>query len=142
MRYFAFRFDGVARRILPLFGIRPGTTGVVIDGDRLLVRFGPLRLATPLDNIRDADVTGPYSWIKAIGIHLSLADKGLTLGTNSAAGVCVRFHQPIAAVGRRLGLRHPGLTVTVDDPRGLAEALADVGPENSAAPDSLRSSTP
>jgi hypothetical protein len=123
VNHFAFSFDRAAGRLLPLFGIRPRTSGVVIDDNEFLARLGPVRIATPISNILDVQVTGPYSWFKTIGVHLSLADKGLTLGTNRKKGVCVRFRVPIVGVGRRFGLRHPGLTVTVADPEGLAECL-------------------
>ena len=44
---------------------------------------------------------------------MSLADHGLTFGTNSSAGVCVHFREPVPSPLRRKG--HPALTVTVAD---------------------------
>lgn len=118
---FPFAFDRFARVILPIIGVRPATARVIVDDDLLRVEFGRFRLRTPRDNIAGAAVTGPYLWIKVIGAHLSLADRGVTFGTNRDAGVCVRFHEPVAALA---GIRHPGATVTVTDPAALVEALS------------------
>jgi hypothetical protein len=39
--------------------------------------------------------------------------------------VCLLFHEPVPG-GETLGLvKHPGLTVTVEDPVGLIDAIAD-----------------
>ncbi|MBB5867720.1 hypothetical protein F4553_001099 [Allocatelliglobosispora scoriae] len=121
---FPFAFDRVAGVILPVVGIRPATARVLVDDDLLRVEFGPFRLETPRANITDASVTGPYLWVKVIGAHLSLADRGVTFGTNRDAGVCVRFREPVQAMGVRFGIRHPGATVTVADPAALAAALS------------------
>lgn len=123
MEVFGFAFDRRAARFLRLAGIHSRTAAVALGPDQLSVHFGGFRLTTPLSNIFDVQVTGPFRWWKAIGVRVSLADRGVTFGTNAKAGVCVRFRTPVAAVGRRLGLRHPGLTVTVADPAAFAAAL-------------------
>jgi hypothetical protein len=56
--------------------------------------------------------------------HLSIADRGLTFATNARRGVCIRFHHPVAGIEPLGVVRHPGLTVTVDDPEGLVDALS------------------
>ncbi len=83
--------------------------------------FGFLKLETPLSNIDDAHVTRDYRWWTAAGVRLSLADQGLTFGTNRSAGVCVHFRDPVPSPLRRQG--HPALTVTVADVDGLAARL-------------------
>jgi hypothetical protein len=120
---FAFAFDRYAGPLLRIAGIRTETAWVSVADATLFVHFGRFRLSTGLENILDVQLTGPYSWLKTIGVHISLADKGVTFGTNSQAGVCVRFRKPVAAVLRRTGLRHPGMTVTVADPAALKSAL-------------------
>lgn len=127
---FAFAFDRRFARPLALLGIRPDTAEVVLTDTELTARFGRLRLTTPWSNVRDVEVTRGYRWFKAIGPRASLADRGATFGTNADAGACVCFHTPVPALaGERLP--HPGLTVTVADPEGLAAAirrrLADAG---------------
>ncbi|WP_066364214.1 hypothetical protein [Herbidospora mongoliensis] len=120
---FGFEFDGRYRRLLDVLGIRPATSGVVVSGDGIRVRFGPWELMTGFSNLAGVEITGPYTAAKAIGPRVSLADRGLTFGTNTRRGVCLRFHRPVPG-GEPTGLlRHPGLTVTVADPQALVDRL-------------------
>ena len=105
------------------FGVRPGRDGVTITDQTFLVTFGFLKLHTPLGNIDEAHVTRDYRWWTAAGARLSLADRGLTFGTNRSAGVCVHFREPVPSpLLRHQG--HTALTVTVADVDGLAERLS------------------
>ena len=81
-----FRFAAPAGGVLPTWAAR-----VDVDADTLGVRFGPWRLRVPRTEIADAVVTGPYTALKVFGVRLSLADRGLTFGSSTAGGVCVRF---------------------------------------------------
>jgi len=122
--FFPYHFDRVAEVALRPMGVRPDRDGVRIDDDRLVATFGFLSASTELSNIAEASVTGPYSWVKAVGPRLSSADRGLTFGTTSDRGACVHFHRPIPAV---VGpWKHPGLTLTVAEPEALVDALAAV----------------
>jgi hypothetical protein len=123
---FGFAFDPRFRAPLRLAGVRPATAAVVVGPSDLRIRFGPWLLATPLDNISGVEVSGPYAWYRVIGPRLSLADRGVTFGTNTRRGVCVRFHEPVGALAGRDRLRHPGATVTVADVDGLVSAIAAV----------------
>jgi hypothetical protein len=49
----------------------------------------------------------------------------LTFASNSSAGLCISFREPVPAAEPFGVLRHPALTVTVDDVEGLAAALTD-----------------
>lgn len=119
---FAFAIDRRAAPLLAVLGVRHATCAVVLDDDGWHVRFGPFRASTPWSNVADVCVTRDYRWVKAIGPRGSMADRGATFGTNARAGTCVRFHEPIPAlVGQRM--LHPGITVTVVDPDGLAQAI-------------------
>ena len=80
-----------------------------------------MKLETALSNIDEAHVTRDYRWWTAAGARLSLADHGLTFGTNRSAGVCVHFREPVPSPLRRKG--HPALTVTVADVEGLTSLL-------------------
>ena len=120
--FFPFAVD---RRLAPFwlpFGVRPGKDGVTItDAGTFLATFGFLKLETPLANIDEAHVTRNYRWWTAAGTRRSLADNGLTFGTNRTAGVCVHFRDPVPSPLRRKG--HPALTVTVADVDGLVQRL-------------------
>src|SRR3954452_21882288 len=121
---FDFSFDPRFVPYLLALGVTPRTAFVVLTAhDRLLARFGPWRALTPLANVREVCVTGPYQWFKAIGPRLSMADRGATFGTTPAGGGWMLFHEPVAAVDPFGLLKHPGLTVTVAAPAALADTL-------------------
>ncbi|MFA9429543.1 hypothetical protein [Egicoccus sp. AB-alg2] len=123
MQAFEFDFDGRYRPLLRLLGVTPATAQVVVGAGVLRARFGPWLLDTTVDNIRDVTVTGPFTPLKVIGPHLSLADRGVTFGTNARTGVCVQFDEPVGALAGHRVLRHTGMTVTVQDPTGFAQLL-------------------
>jgi len=104
------------------YGLRPGRDGVTLTDETFRATFGLLKLETPRGNIDEAHVTRDYRWWKAAGVRLSLADEGLTFGTNRSAGVCVHFRDPVPSPLRRKG--HPALTVTVTDVDGLVRSLS------------------
>lgn len=119
-----FRY-AVDKRLTPFwlpFGFRPSLDGVTVAEDgTFLATFGFLKLETTTANIDQAHVTRDYRWWTAGGARRSMADHGLTFGTNSSAGVCVHFRKPVPSPLRRKG--HPALTVTVADLDGLVRSL-------------------
>jgi hypothetical protein len=113
---YEFRFDVDSRfgSLLLLWGVNSRTARVEIGRARgLVARFGLVQVQTSLDNLAGAELTGPYRWYKAIGVRESWVDHGLTFGSTTAGGVCIRFHTPVRGLG--WGARHPGLTVTVQE---------------------------
>jgi hypothetical protein len=118
-----FDFDPRYRWMLRLLGITPSTSWVSLAGDRFEARFGPWRLRTRVANIRCATITGPYRPRRAIGPHISMADRGLSFGTTTTRGVCLLFYDPVPGPSTLGLVKHPGLTVTVADPDGLLGAL-------------------
>lgn len=120
-----FRFDPSYRLPALAFGVTPGTAYVEVTDTRLFVRFGPWRLDTPLANVKDTQITDGYSRIKTMGpAHLSFADRGVTFATSPGPGLCVCFHKPVTAIDWVGVLKHPGATMTVEDPEALR---ADLG---------------
>ena len=102
-------------------GLRPDRDGVTVSDDNFVATYGRFRLTTPRANVAGAHITRGYRWWTAVGMRLSLADDGVTFGTNANAGVCVHFHDRVRPViGPR---RHSALTVTVADLDGLVEVL-------------------
>ena len=122
-QYFGYAVD---RRYLPVlvpFLLRPSRDGVTLTDDGLFVAtFGFVRIRTPRANVADAHVTEHYRWWTAVGVRMSMADDGLTFGTNNKRGVCIHFNEKVrSSPGRG---RHSALTVTVTDADGLVAALA------------------
>jgi hypothetical protein len=120
--FFKFSVDKRLALFWLPFGLRPSTDGVTItDGEKFMATFGFLKLETPVSNINGAHITRNYRWWKAAGARRSLADDGLTFGTNAHAGVCVHFEEALPSPLRRKG--HSALTVTVADLDGLVGLL-------------------
>jgi hypothetical protein len=120
---FDFRFDPRFRPLLLAGGVTPATARVQLTPDRLIAQFGFWRLETPLANVAGAELSGPYKWYRAIGVRLSLADRGLTFGSTTEGGVCVRFHEPVGGVLPIPGVKHPGATLTIVDRDRFINAL-------------------
>jgi hypothetical protein len=121
---FGFRFDWRYRLAGKVLLIDDEHAFVELDVDTLRARFGPWLVETPMANVAGATTTGPFAILKTIGpAHLSLADRGLTFASNRDQGVCIRFREPVAGLDPLGVIRHPALTVTVDDPDALVAAL-------------------
>jgi hypothetical protein len=121
-QFFPYDFDTRFVALWLAFGARPSRDGVTLTDDgHFAATFGFFRVHTPLDNIKGAHVTLDYRWWTAIGVRGSMADDGLTFGTNARGGVCVHFRE---RVRRAIGFQdHSALTVTVADLEGLKRAL-------------------
>lgn len=121
---FPLRFAGLTGWISKVFtGGDRFAFVTVIDGE-LVARHGPWVVHTPLGNIRDVSLTGPYRWFKVAGpAHLSFSDHGITFATNRSCGVCISFEEPVAGIEPTGRMRHPNLTVTPADPEGLVRTL-------------------
>lgn len=124
---FPFRFDPLLSPPAAALGIRRDSAFVEVDAEELRIRFGRWQLRTSIDNVAGFDITGPYQWFKVIGPpRLSLTDRGVTFATSTKQGVCIRFRRAVPAALPFGLLRHPGATVTVEDPEGLVRLLQRV----------------
>lgn len=122
--HFRFAWSGPERLAGLPFGIRPDSAWLVLKGEQLIARFGPWQVETPLANVAGAELSGPYWWPRIIGpARVSVRDRGLTFATTDRSGVCIRFREPVAGVEPFGLVRHPGLTVTVEDAPALVEVL-------------------
>ena len=107
------------------FGVRPENAWVEVGERTLRARFGRWLVETPLANITGVSITGPYRFIKTAGPpRLGITDRGLTFATNGERGVCIEFARPVWGFDRLGLIRHPNLTVTVDDVQRLATLLS------------------
>jgi hypothetical protein len=121
---FPFAFAPSYRLAALLFGITPRTAWVSVDERELRVRYGLWSLHTPRSNVAGAELTGDFAFLKTAGPpHLSFSDKGVSFATNGERGLCVQFHDPVAGIDPTRMIKHPGATMTVADPEGLARAL-------------------
>lgn len=123
MERFGFEFEERYRWMLALIGVKPSNSEVTVDDEELGARFGLWKLRTPLSNVTGFEISGDYTWWKAIGARGSFKDRGLTFGTTTSRGLCVRFAKPVPALVPGDMMPHPGMTVTVTDIEGLADAL-------------------
>lgn len=120
----------IGRRSAPLlrvlFGVKPAEAAVTLTDDpdgRLEARFGWSHIETPISNIVSWRIEGPWAWLTAIGVRMSIRHRDLTFGGSPRGGVRVDFKEP-----PKLGPLHvPALYVTVEDLEGLAAALKDRG---------------
>lgn len=122
---FDFAFAPAYRWPALAFGIRPETAWVDVGDGELRARFGPWRVSTPLANVADVAVTGPYAFWKTAGsARLAISDRGLTFATNGDRGVLISFRSPVPGLDPLGAIHHPELTVTVADVDRLAERLS------------------
>ena len=123
-RRFPIRLGRRSRPLLRLFGVRgPENAWVDVGEDRLVAQFGWSRAETPLSNIASWRIEGPWLWVTAIGVRMSIRHRDITFGGSHRGGVRLDFHERVPV----LAFRVPALYVTVDDLEGFAAALAERG---------------
>jgi hypothetical protein len=123
---FEFDFDERYRRAARPFGITESSAWVTVGPDELEARFGPWRLRTPMRNIVDVSVTGPYAFIKTAGpARLGITDLGLTFATNGRRGVLLRFAKRVRGIDPLGVIRHGELTVTIAEIERFVEAVRE-----------------
>lgn len=121
-RSFAFAFDPRLARCARPFGVLPTRSFVTLDHRGLEACFGPWRLSTPWTNIAGLQRTGPHTAWKIAGpAHLSFADRGLTFAATTAGGVCVELRRPVRGIEPVGLVRHPAVTLGIEDVDGFVE---------------------
>ena len=125
---FPIRIGRKSRPLLRLFGVKGNNAWVDLDGD-FDARFGAHRVRTPIGNVASWRIEGPWLWLTAIGVRMSLRHRDLTFGGSPHGGVRVNFRERVSYGPFRI----PALYVTVDDLEGLARALRERGIEGQDA---------
>jgi len=122
--HFPIRLGPRSRPLLRIFGVRGVENAYVeLAGDDLDARFGFANVHVPLSNITSWRIEGPWRWITAIGVRMSIRHRDITFGGSPRGGVRLDFKERV-----KLGpVRMPALYVTVEDLEGLAAALAARG---------------
>ncbi len=121
-RRFPIEVGRKSRPLLRLFGVK-GDNAYVDLGDELDARFGWARIRTPVSNIESWRIEGPWLWITAIGVRMSVRHRDLTVGGTPRGGVRMEFREPVRAFRSKV----PALYVTVEDLEGFAAALSERG---------------
>jgi hypothetical protein len=104
--------------VLMFFGVRLDNAWVDLDGD-LEVRFGWYRFRTPVANLASWRIEGPFLWITAIGVRMSIRHGDVTFGGSPHGGVRIDVRERV-----RWGpFRVPAIYVPADDLEGFAAEL-------------------
>ena len=124
---FPIRVGRRSRLFLRLaFGVRADDFWIELgdgpDGP-LEVRFGWAHFLTRVDNVVRWQIEGPWLWITAIGVRMSVRHRDLTFGGSPHGGVRIDFREPV----KWLVFRVPAIYVPADDLDGLAAELARRG---------------
>jgi hypothetical protein len=120
---FPIRIGRRSRLLLRVFfGVKPGEARIALgdgpDGE-LDVRFGWAHFHTPMANVVRWQIEGPFRWITAIGIRMSVRHRDVTFGGSHHGGVRIDFRE---RVGWSL-FRVPAIYVSADDLEALAAEL-------------------
>jgi len=107
--------------LLRLFGVKGVENAYVdVDASSIVARFGWMEVRVPLSNIAGWRIEGPWQWITAIGIRMSIRHGDLSFAGSPRGGVRMDFKEGVK-VGPLRPL--PALYVGVEDLEGLAALL-------------------
>jgi hypothetical protein len=108
------------------FGVRRDNAWVDVgEGSegRLVVSFGRFHFETSLANCASWRIEGPFLWITAIGVRMSLRHRDVSFDGSPHGGVRIDFHDRVP-----WGAFHiPAIYVAADDLAAFAAALAARG---------------
>jgi hypothetical protein len=124
-QHFPMRLGHRSRPFLRLFGVRGVENAYVdVDDDSLTARFGWAHVETPLSNIAGWRIEGPWAWITAIGIRMSVRHADVSFAGSPRGGVRLAFKEGVPYGPLR---PLPALYVGVEDLEGLAALLSTHG---------------
>ena len=104
------------------FGVRADDSWVELGdgpGGELTVQFGWTHFRTPMANVASWRIEGPFLWITAIGVRMSIRHRDLTFGGSHHGGVRIDFTTP----QRWSIFQVPAIYVPADDLEALAAEL-------------------
>jgi hypothetical protein len=94
----------------------PPRSYVRVDPHGFEAVYGPWRVATVWSNVVAAERAGPFRASKVAGPpRVSCSDRSITMAATTAAGVRLRFREPVGGIDPLGLLRHPAATLGVDD---------------------------
>ena len=113
---FSFAFQRPLDSWARWFAVVPTRSYVRVDDHGFEAVYGLWRVATVWSNVVGVERTGPYrAWKVAGPARLSWADRGMTMAGTTAGGACLRFREPVRGIDPLGVIRHPAVTLGVDD---------------------------
>ena len=119
---FPIRVGRRSRPILRLFTATPETAYADL-GDELDIHFGKFRFRTPVANLERWRIEGPFIWVKAIGVRMSVRGRDVSFAGSAHGGVRIDLRERVPWGPFRV----PAVWVGADDLDGLAAELAKRG---------------
>jgi hypothetical protein len=106
-----------------LFGATPATAWAEVTENEMVARFGRFEFRAPIAEVADYRIEGPFRWITAIGVRMSVRHRDLSFAGSPHGGVRMDFRDRIPYGP----LRVPAFYVGADDLEAFAAALAAQG---------------
>jgi len=119
---FPIRVGRRSRWVVRLFGATPANAYAEV-GENLEIRFGRFLFRTPLANVDRYRIEGPFPWITAIGVRMSVRHRDVSFCGSAHGAVRMDLTERV-----RWGpVKVPAVWAGADDLDGLAAALAGRG---------------
>jgi hypothetical protein len=124
MTRYPIRIGNRSRLFLRIaFGVRPDRAWVDVGDGAIRVRFGRFEVTAPIADARRWRIEGPWLWITAIGVRMSIRHRDLSFAGSPRGGVRVDFDPRV----RYRFFRLPAVYYGVEDLDGFAAELASLG---------------
>jgi hypothetical protein len=105
------------------FGVRPDLAWADVGDGRLVIRFGRAEFRTELANLSHWTIEGPFLWVTAIGIRMSIRHRDVSFAGSPHGGVRVDLRERVPWGPFRI----PAVWVAADDLAAFAGALEAAG---------------
>jgi hypothetical protein len=121
---YPFRIGSRSRRFLRIvFGVTPERAWAEIGDGVVRCRFGRWEFSAPIAKVARWRIEGPWRWITAIGLRMSVRHHDISFAGSPRGGVRLDFRAPV-----RWGfLNVPAAYYGVEDLEGFAAELTALG---------------
>jgi len=124
VRRYPIRVGNRSRLLLRVaFGVTPDRAWVDVGDGVIRVRFGRFLVTAPIADAVGWRIEGPWAWITAIGVRMSIRHRDISFAGSPRGGVRVDFRRRV----RWRFLRIPAIYYGVDDLEGFAAELTALG---------------
>jgi hypothetical protein len=106
-----------------VFGVRPELAWADLGDGRLVIRFGRAEFGTELSNLTCWRIDGPFLWLTAIGIRMSIRHRDVSFAGSPHGGVRLDFRDRVTWGPFKV----PAVWVGADDLEAFAAALEAAG---------------